>query len=324
MSLRATQRELRQARRLSQLIGALVFLLGVLFFLAYFLLPGSGARSVAVESALVLANVCFSASLVAILVSRAILEEANLSARAAIQQSVDETLAPIRDTLLTDSQQEYRWHCILGMPGLQDPFQNYAIQKISIEKTVNTLPDELRFVCVASYADDVFGPYTDDRRYQLRWVIDSELDPRNVAISDVLSCRLNGQDLNPRALTQSVSEPVTKIFAFAVPDELKGATKYRLEYSVLLRKHIGADSRVLVRTQLFATTFGADFWCVVAPNLGVTGSWISSSEVSVIGPAQAPDGRVFYQEGFPADLHIRYSAPLQSGSTVGFHLTRGS
>lgn len=108
-----------------------------------------------------------------------------------------------------------------------------------------------------------------------------------------------------------------------MPAGLRAASGRKvISYSVLLRKHVGRDARLLVRTQLFSTTFGADFRCVVAESMRTTGAWISGGEVSTLGPAPSMVSSVDLVQGLPVDLHVRYDAPLQSGSTIGFHLTR--
>jgi len=150
MSQPRSKRELMQAQRLSRVLGTLVFLLGVLALVAYFVWAQGAARPVRVEIAYITANVLFSASIVAILLSRVTFEESNLSTRYTIENTVENSLAPLRRALDIGSQADYRWHCVLSMPPPEDAFKDYAIQKVSIEKTVDEVPSELRFVCIAS------------------------------------------------------------------------------------------------------------------------------------------------------------------------------
>jgi hypothetical protein len=317
-----TRRELQQARKLSQTLGLVILLLGVGAMAVYFLWPNSGARGVVVEVAYMVANIFFSAGLVAMLLSKVTFEEANLSAQATIQTSVESALSPIREALLPGSQTDYRWHCLLGMPERSDSFPEYAIQVVSIAKTVIEPPPELRFVCVASYADDALSPYANDLRYQLRWVVDEELDPRDTNVFDVLAVRVNGRVLAGKDVRVRSGATKSRLLSYPVPREFRNQVQCRIEFTVLLRKHVGNDARVMIRTQLFTTTFSADFRCVVAPNFGITSSTISSSEVSGLGSHAAPRDTVVVRPGLPADLHIRYDTPLQAGSTVGFHLLR--
>lgn len=321
MNLRATNRELQQAQRISRALGTVVLLMGLAAMATYFLWPRGGARGVVVELSYMMANVFFSASAVALILSRVTFEEADLSAKAAIESSIEAALSPVRDALLNDCQSDYRWQCLLGLAPDGDALPEHAVQVISIEKTLPNLPSELRFVCVASYDDAALAPYAGDARYQFRWVVDEELDPLNPAVFEVLS--VNVRALSGRALPNKDGLRLRHL-AYAIPRELRGLAQCRVEFAVSLRKHVGADSRILIRTQLFKTTFGADFRCIVSEGLSLSGSAISSSEVSALGPISSPVGTVVARPGVPADLHIRYSSPLQAGSTVGFHLTRST
>lgn len=321
MITRATQRELQQAQRISRALGLVVFLLGLAAMATYFLWPRGGARGVVVEIAYMVANVFLSASAVAFILSRVTFEEADLSAKAAIEGSIEAALSPVREALLNDCQSDYRWQCLLGLPPEGDLLPEHAVQVISVEKTLPSLPSELRFVCVASYDDAALGPFSDDGRYQFRWIVDEELDPQNKSVFNVVKVRVNDRPLQGRPL--SVRGPVrSSHMAYAIPRELRGLSQCRVEFTVVVRKHVGTDSRVLIRTQLFKTTFGADFRCIVSEAMKLTASTISSSEVSALGPISNPVGTVLLEPGVPVDLHIRYGSPLQAGSTIGFHLTR--
>lgn len=321
MNVRATSRELRQAKKISRALGGVVLLLGLAAMATYFLWPRGGARGVVVEIAYMVANVFFSASAVALILSRVTFEEADLSAKAAIESSIEAALSPVREALLNNCQSDYRWQCVLGLPPEGDILPEHAVQIVSIEKTVPTLPNELRFVCLASYDDAALAPFAEDERYQFRWMVDEELDPQDKAVFDVLSVSVNGRVLTGRPLSARGSFKTSHV-AYVIPRELRGLSQCRIEFTVAVRKHIGTDSRILIRTQLFKTTFGADFRCVVSEAIRLTGSSISSSEVSALGPISNPVGTVISRSGVPADLHIRYGSPLQAGSTIGFHLTR--
>lgn len=323
MNIRATTRELQQAKKISRALAAVVLLLGLAAMATYFLWPRGGARGVVVEIAYMIANVFFSASAVALILSRVTFEEADLSAKAAIESSIEAALSPVREALLNDCQSDYRWQCLLGLPPEGDALPEHAVQVISIEKTVPGLSNELRFVCVASYDDAALAPFAEDARYQFRWVVDEELDPLDSAVFDVINVKVNGRALNGRPLSSSGPAKMSHL-GYAIPRELRGLSQYRIEFTVAMRKHVGADSRILIRTQLFKTTFGADFRCIISEALGLTGSWISSSEVSALGPISNPVGTVVSRPGVPVDLHIRYGSPLQAGSTIGFHLSRSS
>jgi hypothetical protein len=322
MARSITTRELRQAQRLSVALTLLVLCLGAAGLAWYFLGGGSQGKPITTEVAYLLASAFISAALVSLLLNRATLEESRLSLRRTIEGTIESSLLPLRELVQADCQVDYRWHCLLSMPGPEDDHLDYAYQQMTIEKDIADLPGELRFVCIASMADDALAPYADDSRYHFRWLIDEGLDPYDEKLFAVRRVSLNGRELKGKDASSKARVPHRRILCYPVPRGARDGQRHTVSFDVLVRKHVGNERRIRIRTQLFTTTFGADFRCTIAENVPVTSVWVSTSEVTSFGPMQPVSGEGTLVAGLPCSLHVRYTAPLQSGSTVAFHLDR--
>jgi hypothetical protein len=319
MSPRVSARELRQVRQLSRYAGLVVLAVGIATLTLYLVWDEGTAGSVRSEVAYVVANVCFSASLVAILLGRVTFAESNLSLKSTLEETIQENLLPLRETVESAAQSGYSWRCVLSPPSSTDKHLRYAYQQISIEKTLYQLPSELRFVCVAADKDDAIAGFVDDSRYQLRWLVDPTLDPNDRHIFDVRRVSVNGTELTGREIKIS-GRYIQRVLAFPISPAMKADNRFQLSFDLLVRKYLGEDQRVRLNTQVFAPTFGADFWCVVSENIRVDRAWFSATQIGGFGPIKQAEGSVYYWEGFPTTAHVRFDAPLQRGSGVDFNL----
>lgn len=177
------------------------------------------------------------------------------------------------------------------------------------------------FYCVASMADDAISAFVDDPRYQFRWIVDEGLDPNDRMLFDVTRVSLDGRELNAREVAPRLQYKARQV-SYSVPRGHGESRRHKISFDVLVRKHFGSERRVRIRTQLFQTTFGADFRCTISESVLMSKAWISTSEVTGFGPMQPVTGKSRLVQGLPCSLHVRYDAPLQPGSTVAFHLDR--
>ncbi len=321
-----TPRELIQARWLSRLTSLLVVGLGLALVGVFLYLARGQTKSVAAELTYLLASVCVSAGLVALLLSRATLEETTLTTRATIEESVEAQLSPIRQALRQGGQSDYRWRCFLSLTPDAEGGSEYAWQVITIEKAVTDLPTDLRFLCFASFSDEVLRPYASDPRYQFRWVIDEALDPLNREHFDVQSVLVDGKPLAGKEAPVPGGAAAARLVVYPVPRAARENPGFhRISFAVLVRKHVGHDERIRIRTRLHATTFGAEFVCVVGESMPLRHASSSASEVSFLGPpgsGAVGAGEVQVHPNRPCVLQVRFDSPLQPGSAVSFDLDR--
>src|SRR5690606_27074749 len=113
----------------------------------------------------------------------------------AVVKGLRDVLLPIRDEMLSDAVASYRWDCVLDEPPNKDPHSDYAIQTIHISYRTARLPDQLRFVCVASKHEEALVPFTDNAEYVFRWEADEELDPQSPDVFQVAQLAVDGQNI---------------------------------------------------------------------------------------------------------------------------------
>ncbi|MDQ3706223.1 MAG: hypothetical protein M3437_13625, partial [Chloroflexota bacterium] len=199
--------------------------------------------SVAAEVAYIVASALFSAGLVSLLLSQVTLEESRLGLQATIESSIEASLLPLREVLQAGCQVDYRWHCLLSMPGGGDAHPEYSYQQITIQKDLSELPPDLRFVCVASMADDALSAFVDDPRYQFRWIVDENLDPNNRLLFDVSRVSVDGRELIGRDVGLKLKYSSRQV-CYNIPRGDGGSRRHTISFDVLVRKHFGSDRRV--------------------------------------------------------------------------------
>lgn len=328
------RRELLEIERRTKVVQVLVFIAGAIFF-ALFVGTFSSSNSSAVDQRQreifrFLGETLIAGSAVAFIVERASVRENVVRIENAIEATVEESLRPALTPVLADAVSDYRWTSILSCPPKGDPLPTYLVQDLVISRTVRVLPRELRMVCVASIGDEVEA-YGNDSRYVFRWAVDKELDPCDLTVFDIQEVAVNGLTLEEYGESLRQTEIGSRCFdqAFLLPDSLIDAPSFRLTIKVRVRKHVGTDERVRLRTQVLSRTQGARFECFVDSAVGVRRFFATTGDVSSMGPRPEirvvpAGGHEFLGAPSTSGLHAMVSAEgvLQPGSSVAFHLER--
>lgn len=266
-----------------------------------------------------------SAALVSIVLGSAVMQETVVRAEAAVAQSIEDLLDPVRDVIYADAFRNYRWDCYLSLPPTDDPLPDYAYQTLRISYATDAMPDDVRIICVAARSDDVLRRFADDDRYLFRWLVDDQLDPHDSTICQVGSVRVDGVELEaPKILSPELGEGTAAAeYVWHVPRQAALTGDRLIDLQVTVRKYVGTDRRVRVATTLFRTVTDAEFRLVAATDFHPCRIYTITQDVTRIGPERGDwCGSLF--SGPHADVagvaHFRHA--LQRGSVVAFLLDR--
>lgn len=321
----ARTHQVRAARRATLWLTVCILLAGLIVLIGFFRLADPNQHPFWQEVLYLLATVLISSALISLIVGRASVDQQTLEMRETVERAIDAALTPIRGILQEGSQTDYRWHCIAGAPSADDPWQDYAWQRVEIFKRLQSVPEKLLAVAVSELGESALEQYEGDDRCFLRWVVDVDLPLDNERIFAMGPVRLNGQALVPTTKDTKRGDALIREFWYSVPGPLpESMSGHDLEYSFLTRKHTANDSRVRFRTQVFQHTYGAEFRCTIAPSLRPKTFHANASEVSPLGPDLRQNGALVadvMQPG-PWSIVVRFESPIQRGSAVAFHIDR--
>lgn len=307
-----TTGELNQARRATTVFMWLVFVLGLVGALVRY----TDAPPAVVEVGGIIAATCIPAFLTAFIINRFVNAEAWLRQQHLVENSIAQSLQVVRSVIQEGAQADYRWNCILSSGPPEFP-QGYALQKIEIFKRVSALQPIYQIVCLAAESHPALRG-----DFLARWEIDSALgDPHD--FFRLRHMEIEGIRIDPEMTPWEGTAGI--LATYRVPEMLRQfpRSSFGLAYGWSAPKFVGTDSRIRIRTQVFATTNGAEFRCTLTPDLGAKKFYTASSEVSQLGPgATAADSRADLTEVGPWSLVLRYETPLAAGSAVAFHIER--
>lgn len=316
-----TLNELRQARKLSFWVSIAVLLVGVIGVLIYGVFLRRASSSVPVAVAYVLGTIFLSAGLISLILGRVSVEESRVEVRWTVEQSIEDLLRPLRAMIDEDSQREYRWHCLLSLPDGDGQLTDYALQEIEVSKEVSQIPKIIKLVCIASKGDAVLEQYAEDPECLMRWVVDDELNPQDEAVFSIDELIIDGFTV-PLHERKVFNQPLRVEYRYRRPVTPSNDEKRQLSWRFHVRKYFGSDERVEIRTQVFSTTFGAEFRCTVGESIALKKFNVNTSEVSTLGsPGRLCSAPVNNPRSL-ASLAARFDSPLQPGSTIVFRLER--
>ena len=264
-----------------------------------------------------------SAAVVTLVLGALAVRETVEQVDSALLRGLQDVLDPIRDPVFASSLTAYRWDCLLACPRPDDEYPNYAYQNLRISYRVDTIPSSLQLVCAASRDDRAIEEFRAEN-FVLRWLVDDDLDPGDPMVFRVGGIRVDNEPLKNRA-TRSIGVIGGKavVLSYEVPRRLRQTTGHSVEFRVLVRKYVGAETRLRIQAQLFRGVTDAEYRLSVDPGLRVTRLWPSATEVSAIGVARGASIESTYPPPFDSYAAIvKLPFPLQPGSTVAFLVDR--
>ena len=265
-----------------------------------------------------------SASVVTLVLGALAVKETTEQVDSAVLRGLQDVLEPLRDPVFAGCLMAYRWDCYLACPYPDDTCPGYAYQNMRISYRVDTLPNELRLVCVASRDTRALEGFTADD-YILRWLVDDTLDPTDPMVFRVGEVQVDNQDLHPHTASGTLEVPGgrARVLTYPVPRRARQTTGHTVQFQVLARKYIGDETRLRIQAQLFRSVTDAEYRLTIDPSLRVGRLWPSAAEVSAIGVARA--GSIEPTFAPPFDKHaaiVHLPFPLQPGSTIAFLIDR--
>jgi hypothetical protein len=264
-----------------------------------------------------------SAAVVTLVLGALAVRETVEQVDSALLRGLQDVLDPIRDPVFAGSLVAYRWDCFLACPLPDDEHPDYAYQNMRISYRVDAIPATLQLVCAASRDDRALGEFRAED-FIIRWLIDDDLDPTDPMIFRAGIVSVDNEALKSRQVrTVNVIGGTARILSYDVPRRLRQTTGHTVEFQVLVRKHVGRETRLRIQAQLFRSVTDAEYRLSVDSGLKVTRLWPSAAEVSAIGVARGGSIESTYAPPFDnhaAIVHLPF--PLQPGSTIAFLVDR--
>jgi len=265
-----------------------------------------------------------SAALVSFVFGSITIRETTQQVDRAVAVALEDALAPVRGTLYAMALESYRWDCHLDVAD-DDPSHEYLEQGLRIAYRMSDVPEELRFICLATTRDEALTPYTTDPRYVFRWLVEDTLDPQQEQVFRVGDVLVDGEIIGDRkTLTPHVAGARASEVVVTVPDRLRAPGSHSIEFAVRTRKFVGRDERLRIQTHLFKLVSDGEFRLTVGAALGATRVEPSTGQIAPVGPSL----RTVCSPLYPAPLGsiggiIRVPHPMQAGSSVVFRVDRG-
>jgi hypothetical protein len=267
------------------------------------------------------ANALFSGAVTAIVFNSLSLRESDHQITLTLDRVLREVFLPLRSVVESNAVTGYRWNTHIMAPQASDPLPEYAVQLIHFGYSRKTLPPDARIVCLASMDDDALGPFQDANRYLMRWQVDENLDPSDTNVFKPLALKIDGRLIEPKIRRMKVKEIVICEYQYHIPRELRHNERNRVEVAVSTRKY-GADSKISIKTILFATVADAEFSCTIDSSIKCQRLSVAAN-TSGLGPRGELSTGVTYPAPHGAvAAHARFAYPLQAGTSVTFYIDR--
>ena len=316
-------REKFLTRRTAYIWSALVGVVGVVLVVVFDGGSGSGPRALSL-----LGQALFSAGVVAVTFGWISSEENEVRIGRIIGQKVQDIRQEVKSILHRAVSRAYEGalvdrslKCHLEAPGAEDSLPEYLYQVLTVSDQISDCPAELRFVGVAGESPS-WSRYLDDK-YQFRWELDEGLDPTSDSVFRVDNVRLNGRVLDrPQAVHgDGICEP--RELRYEVPSGSHGRAA-RISFVVTVRKFLGNESRISIKTKLFHDVIRADYMLSVGSSVGVAHIHSSCDAVTTWtgGLVDHESEEVTDPSGRPVSRSIRLLEPVQQGSEVSFSIER--
>lgn len=319
--MRAPRAELlAEIRRTTLLYNALVGLVGAIGVTLSLVLSDDAwfpAALALVGGALV------SAALVSFVFGSITIRETTQQVDRAVAVALEDALAPVRGTLYASALENYRWDCHVDIAA-GDTSHEYLDQALRIAYRVTDVPEELRFICLATTRDEVLKPYAHDPRYVFRWLIEEALDPQDESVFRVDDVLIDGELIHERQIdSPRISDARASQVVVAVPERHRTPGSHAVEFSIRARKFVGRDRRLRIQTHLFRLVSDGEFRLTVGAGLRAVRIEPSTGQIAVVGPAI----RTVCSTLYPSPLSsvggiIRVPHPMQAGSSVVFRIDR--
>lgn len=318
--MRVSQQFVRAYHRNTVLMLSTALAAGIAAYLLLLLFREPSERDAADDILVFLAVTLCQGALLGLVLNRATIEEQSVKTQELVGEAIDQVLLPLRPLVFEDAQEDYSWRGLVAPAEDGDPNPEYARLIVEITTTLRHLTREIRGVCIADLEESALNDYVQDERYVLRWIVRPALDPRDRRVFDLTNISVDGQRLPIEWVTTAENHSEWRARlprSYRVPDQ--GARLF-MRYQV--RKRIGSDKRATVRTQLFRTTFAAQFSCTVDSQIRLRSLAAYHTEVSPLALDTVASGALQDTGSGPWHVSLSYSSPLQRGSAVSFELER--